>query len=312
LIPGGFRAPLQNNLGASEANHEGGARSDELPEPLRREDALGINMDLLSRPFRLDTLNEQIRRDDALIALRLRPFAMLRYLTEHPGRLITHDEMRKAIWPSTYVSAGVLRVYLREVRTALDDAAESPKFIETIPRRGYRFIPQVERRLVPTGDAASPRRIILLLRSPTWSGATAKSAAFRSRQTREGLDAIDDAFKFVNSKDEHAWEPELLRLKGELLLEQFRHGQGAKGAKRGDNDAEECLVAARELARVHGSRKWELRAAQSLSNLYRHQRRRKEARQVLSDSYRRFREGFETVELKAAKQTLDKLGADPR
>jgi DNA-binding winged helix-turn-helix (wHTH) protein/tetratricopeptide (TPR) repeat protein len=131
--------------------------------------------------------------------------------------------------------------------------------------------------------------------------------SMKAGQIRLATDAIAEGFRFVKIKDEHAWEPELHRVKGELMLEQFRHGQGVKGVKRGEKDAEECFLAAQELARSQGSRKWQLRAASSLSNLWKQQKKKKEARQVLSAAYGRFTEGHGTTELKAAKSLLDQL-----
>src|SRR5271167_12841 len=106
---------------------------------------MGTTGNLLFPPYRLDLQNEQLWRADKLVPLRAKPFALLRFMTENPGRLVLHEELRKAIWPTTYVSEGVLRVYLREVRAALEDDAESPRFIETVARRGYRFLAPVER-----------------------------------------------------------------------------------------------------------------------------------------------------------------------
>ena len=131
--------------------------------------------------------------------------------------------------------------------------------------------------------------------------------SIRAKQFRLAADAINDGFRFVKVKDEHAWEPELHRVKGELALEQFRDGRGVKGVKRGEKDAEESFLAAQEIARAQGSRKWQLRAASSLSNLWKHQKKKKEARQVLIAAYGRFTEGFETTELKAAKSLLAQL-----
>ena len=132
-------------------------------------------------------------------------------------------------------------------------------------------------------------------------------SSLKAGQFRLANDAIADGFKFVKIKDEHAWEPELHRIKGELALEQFRKGQGVKGVKRGEKDAEESLLAAQEMARTQGSRKWQLRAVTSLSNLWKQQKKKKEARQVLNVAYGRFTEGFETTELKAAKSLLAQL-----
>jgi DNA-binding winged helix-turn-helix (wHTH) protein/tetratricopeptide (TPR) repeat protein len=124
---------------------------------------------------------------------------------------------------------------------------------------------------------------------------------------REGNDAINDAFRFVKLKEEHAWEPELLRARAELLLEQHRSARGAKGAKTSEKDAEESLVKSIELAHSQGASKWALRAAVSLAKLYQHQKKKKEARQVLSNAYGRFKEGFETRDLRIAKELLDEL-----
>ena len=113
---------------------------------------MGATSNLLFAPYRLDLQNEQLWRADDLIPLRAKPFALLRYMAENPARLVLHEELRKAIWPTTYVSEGVLRVYLREVRAALEDNSESPRFIETIARRGYRFLAEVE-RVTATGTS---------------------------------------------------------------------------------------------------------------------------------------------------------------
>ena len=94
-------------------------------------------------PFRLDVLNEQLWRDNDLVTVRPKPFAVLAYLAMHPGRLVSAAELRKAVWPQTYVGEGLLRGHIREVRIVLGDDLEHPRFIETIPRRGYRFLPAV-------------------------------------------------------------------------------------------------------------------------------------------------------------------------
>jgi len=128
----------------------------------------------------------------------------------------------------------------------------------------------------------------------------------RARQFRGGLDALSEAFQFVKSKQEHLWEPELLRVRGDLLFAQFQDGQG-RGAKRGEKDAEECLAAARDLARAQGSQKWELRAALSLGNLWKQQKKKKDARAFLSEAYNRLTEGFESSEAREARDLLDQL-----
>ena len=79
-----------------------------------------------------------------MIPLPPKPFAVLRYLVENAGRLITHDELLDALWPETYVQPQVLRTYMLDLRKALDDDAANPRFIQTLPKRGYRFLARVE------------------------------------------------------------------------------------------------------------------------------------------------------------------------
>jgi predicted ATPase len=90
--------------------------------------------------FSLDTANECLWHNGVQIALASKPFAVLRYLVENPGRLITHDELLGALWPSTYVQPQVLRTYVLELRKVLRDDARDPKIIKTIPKRGYSFV----------------------------------------------------------------------------------------------------------------------------------------------------------------------------
>jgi predicted ATPase/DNA-binding winged helix-turn-helix (wHTH) protein len=92
-------------------------------------------------PFRLDRDGESLWRGDERVPLQRRPFAVLRYLAEHPGRLITKDELLDAVWPGVFVGDASIKVAIREVRRALDDAAGAPGFIETVHGRGYRFRP---------------------------------------------------------------------------------------------------------------------------------------------------------------------------
>src|SRR6266542_4230947 len=98
-------------------------------------------------PFRLDTVNQCLWRGEGVaeerILLAPKAFAVLRYLVEHPGRLVTHDELFEALWPKTYVQPEVLKSHIAAIRAVLGDDARKPLFIETLSRRGYRFIAPV-------------------------------------------------------------------------------------------------------------------------------------------------------------------------
>ena len=94
-------------------------------------------------PFRLDTGNECLIHNGVTVALPPKPFAVLRYLVENPGRLITHDELLDKLWPETYVQPQVLRTYMLELRKLLGDDAGHPSYIQTLPKRGYCFVARV-------------------------------------------------------------------------------------------------------------------------------------------------------------------------
>lgn len=98
--------------------------------------------------FGLDAANECLWRDGAQIALPPKPFSVLSYLVDHPGRLIPHDELLDALWPETYVQPQVLRTYVLELRKVLGDDAKQPRFIQTLPKRGFRFVAEVKEAVV--------------------------------------------------------------------------------------------------------------------------------------------------------------------
>ena len=101
---------------------------------------MNAEQEILFRHCRLDTVNQLLWRGSRVIPLRQKSFAVLRYLLEHAGQLATKEELLRAVWPETYVSDIVLKVCIRELRHALGDQREAPQFIETVHRRGYRFI----------------------------------------------------------------------------------------------------------------------------------------------------------------------------
>jgi len=96
--------------------------------------------DLTFPPFRLELANERLWRGSEPLSLRPKAFRLLRYLAEHPERLVTQEELLKALWQHGYVSDGLLRGYIRQLRKLLGDDAKHPRFIETTGGRGYRFI----------------------------------------------------------------------------------------------------------------------------------------------------------------------------
>jgi DNA-binding winged helix-turn-helix (wHTH) protein/predicted ATPase len=103
-------------------------------------DAMAPEQQLTFGPFRLDVTDGRLWRGTHVVALRPRAVAVLRYLAEHPGRLVTKAELRQHVWGDTYVTDIVLRVCVREIRSALGDAASAPQYVQTVGQEGYRFL----------------------------------------------------------------------------------------------------------------------------------------------------------------------------
>jgi DNA-binding winged helix-turn-helix (wHTH) protein len=88
--------------------------------------------------FRLDQRAERLWGRAEAIHLTAKAFGVLRYLVEHAGQLVTKDDLFAAVRGAPYVSEAALAACIRELRQALDDTAQTPKYIETVRGRGYR------------------------------------------------------------------------------------------------------------------------------------------------------------------------------
>jgi len=93
--------------------------------------------------FRLDTANHSLLRGQERVPIPPKAYDVLRYLVENPGRLVTQDELLESVWPETYVNPEILRKYILDIRKVLGDRPDKPVFIETVTKRGYRFIAPV-------------------------------------------------------------------------------------------------------------------------------------------------------------------------
>ncbi|SDH54675.1 Transcriptional regulatory protein, C terminal [Pseudomonas benzenivorans] len=90
--------------------------------------------------FELDEANACLLRNQEAVALAPTPFALLCVLARQPGTLLTKDALLDAVWGHRFVSDSVLKTAISDLRTALGDDAKRPRLIETVPRRGYRFV----------------------------------------------------------------------------------------------------------------------------------------------------------------------------
>jgi DNA-binding winged helix-turn-helix (wHTH) protein len=105
--------------------------------------------------FELDLEAGELRRNGSKLRLQEQPFQILVSLLEQPGRVVTRDELRKKLWPvDTFVDFDHgLNAAIGRLREGLNDSAETPRFIETVARRGYRFIAPVDPPRAPTSGA---------------------------------------------------------------------------------------------------------------------------------------------------------------
>jgi TolB-like protein len=183
------------------------------------EPSTGISRSLRFATFELDVHSRELRQGDRRIPLQDQPFEVLRALLERPGDIVTREELQRRLWPDgTFVDfEHGLNAAVKRLRAALGDTADNPRFVETLPRRGYRFVtkldvgsgPQVRLVVLPfanlSGDAAQDYfsdslteeliaqlgvacrgRVGVIAR---WSSMAFKGASRRARDIAEALQA---------------------------------------------------------------------------------------------------------------------------
>src|SRR5829696_9810875 len=94
--------------------------------------------------FAIDTEQKVLLRGGKAVPLAPKVFETLLTLVENHGRILVKEELMKRLWPDTFVEESNLTFNIQQLRKTLGDNARSPVYIETIPRRGYRFIADVE------------------------------------------------------------------------------------------------------------------------------------------------------------------------
>lgn len=117
--------------------------------------------------FQIDLAGAELRRGGTPVKLRDQCFRILVYLVEHAGELVTRDGLRRVLWPEdTFVDfEHSLNAAMMKLRDALGDVADAPIYIETVPRRGYRFIAPV------TQSESAPEAAAMAAPSPVQHGA---------------------------------------------------------------------------------------------------------------------------------------------
>src|SRR6266702_7240402 len=100
--------------------------------------------------FDVDLRTGELRKAGVKLKFGGQPFQVLSILLERPGDIFTREELQKRLWPDTFVDVDHnLNTAINKIREALGDSAESPRYVETLPRRGYRFIGELEASVQP-------------------------------------------------------------------------------------------------------------------------------------------------------------------
>lgn len=194
---------------------------------------------LIFRSFRFDPASERLWHGAHEVTLRPKTFAVLRYLLEHAGQLITKADLLDAVWPGIAVSDVVPTVCVQELRKVLGDPAGTPRFIETVPKRGYRFIAPLTTTQVDNGKLEEARNGLSLapmraLEVPLTNGLSAASLIGREAE----LEQLAKRFgKIIKS------ERQIIFISGELgigktaLVEAFLRHLTVMQASRLQSDA---------------------------------------------------------------------------
>jgi len=139
--------------------------------------------------FELDLESEKLSKNRRTVRLQPQPFRLLRFLVSHRGRLVTREEIRTALWKDeTFVDfeQGV-NFAIKQVREALGDRAESPIYIQTVPKRGYRFLAPVA---TPGHDHVLPTSAEPELQRVLWENIVDLRLAEERRSTQLKLIAL--------------------------------------------------------------------------------------------------------------------------
>ena len=145
---------------------------------LGRSSALAQSMDIPSPgqkrrfgEFELDLAAGELRRQGRRLKLQPQPFKLLALLTARAGHLVTREEIRRELWgDGTFVDFDqAVNFAIKQIRDTIQDAAERPLYIETVPRRGYRFIAPIEKDEHPAGRPERGVTTTMRLNKALWA-----------------------------------------------------------------------------------------------------------------------------------------------
>jgi len=149
---------------------------------------------LLFGNFRLEIADATLWNGSQSLPLTPKAFSVLQCLAQRPGKLVTKDELYNTVWPGVFVGDAALKVCVLEIRRVLSDDAKAPRFIETVHRRGYRFIAPVvpEHASPPAPALASPAPPAVDIPSPVEAFAAPETHYARSGDVNIAYQVVGD------------------------------------------------------------------------------------------------------------------------
>src|SRR5712692_7326199 len=197
-----------------------------MPDPSRAPGAVRFG------PYEADFAGAELRKNGKRIRLQDRPFDILQILLERPGEVISREEFRKRLWPAdTFVDFDhSLNASINKLRQALNDDSESPRFVATVGRRGYKFIAPVrEAEAVRPGDATAAQSSLASAVAPMAPRVSVPSGRHTTERLRPlvftmGVLAVLFAtvwFSYLRNRHVHAFTS-----KDSILLADFENSTG--------------------------------------------------------------------------------------
>jgi DNA-binding winged helix-turn-helix (wHTH) protein len=163
-------------------------------------------------PYELEPQSAQLRRGKRFVPLTAKAFGLLQCLVERPGQLLTKEELLATVWPGVVVSDAALTARIHELRVALREDATQPRYIETVHRRGFRFIAPVNATRPPAGFPSPAPHFVgrgpELATLQSWSGKALngeRQIIFVTGEAGIGKTALVDAFLHRQAAERQMW-----------------------------------------------------------------------------------------------------------